>query len=90
MKIKVRLTLTDGKNRRKAFGSLTLDEEYVISGITIMEGPNGPRTVMPQYQDKNDKNHDVAFPNSAEGRKAFNEAGLKEYKRLLKEAKKTA
>jgi len=90
MKIKAKLTLTDGKNRRKAFGSLTINEELVITGIAIMEGPKGTRVVMPQYQDRDNKNHDVVFPNSGEGRKALNEAGLKEYKLLLKKEKKAA
>lgn len=54
--------------------------QLVVNGIKVINGANGLFTAMPQRQGSDGEYHDVAFPVTADGRKAINEAVIDAYK----------
>jgi stage V sporulation protein G len=50
-----------------AFARLVVNDCFIVSGIRILEGRNGPFVAFPQETSKNDgKSFDIAFPITAE------------------------
>lgn len=68
-----------------ALCDLSLGGEFVVKGVRVLQGKEGPYVTMPQYKDKADKYQDVVFPITADGRKAVNEAVLNAYRELTQE-----
>lgn len=53
--------LNNGGNLQ-AFASVTFDNEFVVTGIRLLEGKNGYFISMPQKKDSNNEYHDICFP----------------------------
>ena len=71
-------------NTTKAFATITVDDMIAIKGIRVVEGSKGLFVTMPQSRDHEGKYHDLAFPVTADLRKAMNEAVINEYKEQTK------
>ena len=54
------------KNNVKGFATITLDNQLVVSGLTILDGKNGLFVSMPQNKSTDGKYHDNVFPLSKE------------------------
>lgn len=71
MKISGRITKYDGgkDSNLRAFGTITIDEAFVINGIKLMESKKGDLFMsMPQRKNKDGEYEDVCFPITAEAR----------------------
>ena len=64
--VRVRKTTKEGKMR--AIVSITLDEEFVIHDIKIIEGNDGPFIAMPSRKSTDGTYKDIAHPINSETR----------------------
>lgn len=75
------------KTKTKAFANVTLDDCFVLTGISIIEGSKGLFVAMPQTKGKdkdgNEKYFDMFFPTSKEGRASITTQILEEYNKTL-------
>lgn len=82
----VRLNVLNTDNGVKAIGSFSLDNEFAIRGIRVMEDKNGRNFVaFPSRQKADGTYEDVAFPLSKELYAEVTEAILNEYKQKVEE-----
>ena len=79
----VRLKALDDKGKLKAAGSITLDDAFVISGVSVVEGSKGLFVSMPSVKGSDDKYHDTAYPLSKELREEINKEIMDEYQKSL-------
>lgn len=83
MKItKVQINWKNNKEDEKVKGivSITLDEEFVVSGIKIIEGKNGLFVSMPQSKNqKTNEYNDICFPVTKEFRETLIDSILEEF-----------
>lgn len=75
--IRVRRVDKDGK--MKAIVSITLDQEFVIHDIKVIEGEKGLFIAMPSRKTANGEYCDVAHPINTETRTAMSRAILERY-----------
>jgi len=45
-----------------ALVSITIDNEFVVSGLKVLDGQNGLWVAMPNRKDSKNEYHDIAFP----------------------------
>ena len=69
--------LTDSKTL--ALASITLDNEFVVSGLKILNGKNGLWVAMPNRKDSKNEYHDIAFPITREAREQIQSSVLDKY-----------
>lgn len=82
----VKMRLSDSKegNSIRAYGQVTLDNCFVISNISIVEGKNGEFISMPSYKVGNSsKYRDIAFPITKEFRSELYKKILDSYQNEL-------
>lgn len=58
---------------------VTLDDQWAIRGVRVMEGQNGAFVSLPSYKNREGSFQGVAFPITKEAREALNKAVLNEY-----------
>ncbi len=58
---------------------VTLDSQFAIRGVRVLDSQNGPFVGLPSYKDRDGKYQDVAFPITKQGREDLNKAVLEEY-----------
>lgn len=75
----VRLKKLEDKGKLKASGSITLDDAFVVSGVSVIEGSKGLFVSLPSVKGNDDKYHDTAYPLSKELRDDINKAVMDEY-----------
>jgi stage V sporulation protein G len=68
----------------RGFASVTIDDQFVVHDIRILEGDNGLFLAMPSKQIAPGEYRDIAHPINAEARKIFSDAILAEYENELK------
>ena len=51
-----------------ALVSITIDNEFVVSGLKVLDGQNGIWVAMPNRKDSKNEYHDIAFPITKEAR----------------------
>ena len=79
----VRLKMLEDKGKLKASGSITLDDAFVVSGVSVIEGSKGLFVSLPSVKGNDDKYHDTAYPLSKELRDDINKAVMGEYQKSL-------
>ena len=79
----VRLKALEDKGKLKAAGSITLDDAFVVSGVSVIEGSKGLFVSLPSVKGNDDKYHDTAYPISKELRDDINKAVMDEYQKSL-------
>ena len=75
----VRVKVMDSDSKRKAFASVTFDNEFVIHDIKVIETQNGLIIAMPSKKVPNDRFKDIAHPINTETREKIQKAILDEY-----------
>lgn len=81
----VRVRVVEKENSKmRGFASVTIDNQFVVHDIRILEGDNGLFLAMPSKQTGVDEYRDIAHPINQEARQLFTDAILKEYEEELK------
>ena len=80
----VRIKLSEKEdNKVKATASITLDKEFVIHDIRVIDGIKGLFIAMPSKKDINGEFKDVAHPINSAVRKYIQDRVLGEYKKAI-------
>ena len=82
MNITAKLFKNEGDGNQKAYGSITLDDCFVVQ-IRVMEGKNGVFVSFPNRKLANGEYKDVAFPITKEARQQIIDVVLGEYEKLF-------
>lgn len=81
--VRIRKITKEGK--MKAVVSITLDEEFVIHDIKIIEGEQGFFIAMPSRRTSDGEYRDIAHPINSETRMKVQDIILKKYQMVLEE-----
>ena len=79
--VRVRKISSNGK--LKAVASITLDNEFVVHDIKIIEGNKGPFIAMPSRKMSEDNFRDIAHPIKPDTREYIQEVILKAYSEYM-------
>ena len=82
----VRVRRIEKEGKMKAIVSITLDNEFVIHDIKVIEGEKGLFIAMPSRKIGNGEFRDVAHPLSSETRNRIRDAIFAEYEKAEDEA----
>ncbi|HZG16797.1 MAG TPA: septation regulator SpoVG [Candidatus Bathyarchaeia archaeon] len=77
--VRLRRVNTDG--RMKAIASITIDHEFVVHDIRVIDGNNGMFVAMPSKRTPDGEFRDIAHPISSATREKIQAAVLAEYDR---------
>jgi stage V sporulation protein G len=78
--VRLRRVNTDG--RMRAIASITLDNEFVVHDIRVIDGNNGLFVAMPSKRTPDGEFRDIAHPINSSTRGKIQDAVLAEYHRL--------
>jgi stage V sporulation protein G len=78
--VRLRRVNTDG--RMKAIASITIDHEFVVHDIRVIDGNNGMFVAMPSKRTPDGEFRDIAHPISSATREKIQAAVLAEYERV--------
>lgn len=82
--VRVRKITKEGK--MKAIVSITIDDEFVVHDIKVIEGEKGLFIAMPSKKAVDGEYRDVAHPINSETREGIQRLILESYERALSEA----
>ncbi|RLE08440.1 hypothetical protein DRZ78_01090 [Candidatus Aerophobetes bacterium] len=77
----VKVRKVEGKNRFKAWATITFDDSFRIHGLKVIEGKDGLFVAMPSRKLPNGEFIDTAYPLNEELRRTIQERVLEEYNR---------
>lgn len=77
----VRLRRVNTEGRMRAIASITLDQEFVVHDIRVIDGNNGLFVAMPSKRTPDGEFRDIAHPINANTRAKIQDAVLEEYHR---------
>lgn len=81
----VRVRVVEKENSKmRGFASVTIDNQFVVHDIRILEGDNGLFLAMPSKPVAPGEYRDIAHPINPDARKIFTDAILAEYEAELK------
>lgn len=81
--VRLRRVNTDG--RMRAIASITLDDEFVVHDIRVIDGNNGLFVAMPSKRTPDGEFRDIAHPINSGTRNKIQDAVLAEYHRVGEE-----
>ena len=79
----VRLRRVNGEGRMKAIASITIDNEFVVHDIRVIDGNNGMFVAMPSKRMPDGEFRDIAHPISSATREKIQGAVLAAYDRAV-------
>ncbi len=79
----VRIRKINTEGRMKAIVSITLDDEFVIHDVRIVDGNNGLFVAMPSRKTPDGEFRDIAHPINSQTRQKLQEAVLAAYEREI-------
>ncbi|WP_457549708.1 SpoVG family protein [Archaeoglobus sp.] len=79
----VRIYKTRGDGIVKAYASVSLDNEFVVKGLKVVENEKGVRVLMPSRKAKDGSYQDIFHPMSKEARAKIVDAVLKAYREQI-------
>ncbi|ALS80163.1 MULTISPECIES: septation regulator SpoVG [Planococcus] len=82
--VRLRRVQTDG--RMRAIASITLDDEFVIHDIRVIDGNDGLFVAMPSKRTPDGEFRDIAHPINSSARTKLQEAVLTAYKQSESES----
>ena len=85
--VRIRKIAKEGK--MKAIVSITLDDEFVVHDIKVIEGEKGLFIAMPSRKTSNGEYRDIAHPINSQTREQIQDIILKEYQQALTEEDQT-
>ncbi len=80
----VRMRRVNTTGRMRAIASITLDDEFVVHDIRVIDGNNGLFVAMPSKRTPDGEFRDIAHPINSATRAKIQDAVLAEYHRLGK------
>ena len=86
--VRVRKVAKEGK--LKAVVSITMDEEFVVHDIKVIEGEKGLIIAMPSKKAVDGEYRDIAHPINSETREKIQSIILENYEKVLEEAPEEA
>lgn len=86
--VRVRKVAKEGK--LKAVVSITMDEEFVVHDIKVIEGEKGLFIAMPSKKAVDGEYRDIAHPINSETREKIRSIILENYEKVLEEAPEEA
>ncbi len=78
----VRLRKVNREGRMRAIASITIDSEFVVHDIRVIDGNNGMFVAMPSKRTPDGEFRDIAHPISPMSREKIEAAVLAEYHRV--------
>ncbi len=81
--IRIRMIAKEGK--MKAVASVTIDDEFVIHDIKVIDGDKGLFIAMPSRKTAEGEYRDIAHPISTESRESLQKMILTAYEKVLTE-----
>jgi stage V sporulation protein G len=81
----IRVRKINSDSKRKAVVSVTIDDEFVVHDIKVIEGPNGLFIAMPSRKTPDGEFKDIAHPINSETREKLQKAILEAYENSSKE-----
>ena len=78
----VRLRRVNTEGRMRAIASITLDQEFVVHDIRVIDGNNGLFVAMPSKRTPDGEFRDIAHPINSNTRSKIQDAVLEEYQRV--------
>ena len=78
----VKLYETQDVGKVKAYGSITIDGEFAVTGIRVVESNSGLFVSMPSRKTQSGEYKDVCFPVTRDAREQIQNTVLKEYKKM--------
>ncbi len=81
----VRIRKVNQEGKMKAIVSITLDNEFVVHDIKVIEGENGLFIAMPSRKTSNGEYRDIAHPINSSARETLQKAILAKYEQALLE-----
>ena len=85
--VRIRKIAMEGK--MKAIVSITLDDEFVVHDIKVLEGEKGLFIAMPSRRTTTGEFKDIAHPINSQTREQIQEMILSEYQKALTEEEQT-
>lgn len=79
----VRIRKINTEGRMKAIVSITLDDEFVIHDVRVVDGNNGLFVAMPSRKTPEGEFRDIAHPINSQTRERLQEAVLEAYERQI-------
>ena len=79
----VRIRKVEKEGKMKAVVSITIDEEFVVHDIKIIEGENGLFIAMPSRKAADGEYRDIAHPINSETRERIQRLILEKYEETL-------
>ena len=86
----IKMTITDVRVRKiakegkmKAIVSVTLDDEFVVHDIKVIEGEKGLFIAMPSRKTTDGEYRDIAHPINSETRQQMQDVILREYEKAI-------
>lgn len=70
------------KKALRGFASITIDDEFVVTGLRILSGKKGLFVSMPSHEGRNGEYYDTSFPLSREIRDYISNEVLDAYEAL--------
>lgn len=77
----VRLRPVSGEGRVRAIASITIDGEFVVNDLRVVDGPRGLFVAMPSRRRVSGEYYDIAHPITAETHERLQQAVLDAYGR---------
>lgn len=77
----VRLRKVNREGRMRAIASITIDSEFVVHDIRVIDGNNGMFVAMPSKRTPDGDFRDIAHPISPGSRQKIESAVLEEYRK---------
>lgn len=81
----VRIRKVNQEGKMKAIVSITLDNEFVIHDIKVIDGENGLFIAMPSRKTNTGEFRDIAHPINSSARETLQKAILSKYEQALLE-----
>ena len=81
--IRIRMIPKEGKMR--AVASITIEDEFVVHDIKIIDGDKGLFIAMPSRKSADGEYRDIAHPNTSETRGKLQDQILEAYQRAVEE-----
>ncbi|CCQ98198.1 regulator required for spore cortex synthesis (stage V sporulation) [[Clostridium] ultunense Esp] len=81
----VRLRPVQSEGRMKAIASITIDNEFVVHDIRVIDGNNGLFVAMPSKRTPDGEFRDIAHPISSATREKIQNAVLKVYEQAVEQ-----
>ncbi len=82
----VRVRRVNREGKMKAVVSVTIDNEFAVHDIKVIEGDKGVFIAMPSRKSSDGEFKDIAHPINSDSRKKIQDAIISEYEKALSEA----